>query len=376
MGYMGAKSDVPGARRAVRPSHALLVIPLGLIILIMIADVFTGRSSQLGPLLIVAPAVTASFAGPRLTGLMGALAVAGQVLSAIAEGSGLTAGLEIQVIGLAVVSGFLVALRAVRDLRERQLAHTRSIAAAAQEVLIRPLPRRAGPLRIATDYIAAELDARVGGDLFAAVRADRVTRVIIGDVRGKGLPVIKDTSLLLGAFHGSAYRNLSLPHMAIHLGNAMYWNWANAAADDPEADESFVTVLLLDFPDNVGRVETISCGHPPPLLLHEGKISALDARSPGLPLGITVPTVDQYVVDTFSFVAGDVLLLYTDGVIETASPNGTFYPLSKRMAAWDGTGGPERLVRHVHEDLLSHARGPLGDDAALIAIQRLADRTE
>ncbi|MED7826743.1 PP2C family protein-serine/threonine phosphatase [Streptomyces chiangmaiensis] len=352
------------------------MIPLGLIIVIVIADVFTDKSSQLGPLLIVAPAVTASFAGPRLTGLMGALAVAGQILSALAEGTGITAGLQIQVVGLAVVSGFLVALRAVRDLRERQLAQTRSIAAAAQEVLIRPLPKRCGSLRIATDYIAAELEARVGGDLYAAARADRATRVIIGDVRGKGLLVIKDTSLLLGAFHGSAYRNLSLPHMAIHLGNAMYWSWAGAADDDPEAGESFVTVLLLDFPDHVGHVETISCGHPPPLLMHDGEVSALDARSPGLPLGITVPSEDQYVVDTFPFEVGDVLLLYTDGVIESASPNGTFYPLTKRMAAWGGTGGPEHLVRFVHEDLLRHAQGPLGDDAALIAIQRLPERAE
>jgi serine phosphatase RsbU (regulator of sigma subunit) len=358
-----------------RASHALLVIPLGLIVVIVIGDALTDRGSQLGPLLVVAPAVTSSFAGPRLTGLMGILAVAGQIVASLLEGTGITGGLQIQIIGIAVVSGFLVALRAVRDRRERQLAQTRSIAAAAQEVLMRPLPQRCGPLRIATDYIAAELEARIGGDLYAAARADGATRVIIGDVRGKGLPAVKDTSLLLGAFHSCAYRNLSLPQMVMHLGSAMYWNWADTT-DDPEADESFVTALLLDFPDDADQVETINCGHPPPLLLHDGDVSALEARSPGLPLGITVPSEDQYAVDTFSFEAGDALLLYTDGVIETPSPDGTFYPLTRRIAAWEGTGGPEQLVRYIHEDLLHHARGPLGDDAALIAVQRLPRRAE
>lgn len=368
---MGAKRNAGERRPAVQASHALLVIPLGLIVVIVIADVLTDKNSQLGPLLIVAPAVTSSFAGPRLTGLMGVLAVAGQVVGPLIEGTGITSGLQIQLIGIAVVSGFLVALRSVRDLRERQLAQTRSVAAAAQEVLIRPLPRRCGSLRMATDYIAAERGAQIGGDLYAATRADGATRLIIGDVRGKGLAAIKDTSLLLGAFHGSAYRNLSLLHLVMHLGNALHWSWAAATDDDPEVGESFVTALLLDFPDDHGRVETISCGHPPPLLLRDGQVRTLEASSPGIPLGITVPSEDQYTVETFVFEAGDVLLLYTDGVIEAPDPNGTFYPLTRRIADWDGTGGPEHLVRYVHDDLLNHTHGPLGDDAALIAVQRL-----
>ncbi|MER6978291.1 PP2C family protein-serine/threonine phosphatase [Streptomyces carpinensis] len=352
-------------------SHAFLVIPLALIVVIVIADVLTGKGVQLGPLLVVAPAVTSSFAGPRLTGLMGVLAVAGQVIVPFIEGAGITPGLQIQVIGIAVVSGFLVALRSVRDLRERQLVQTRSVAVAAQEVLIRPLPQRCGRLRMAADYIAAEQEAQIGGDLYAATRANGATRLIIGDVRGKGLAAIKDTSHLLGAFHSSAYRNLSLLDLVMDLGNAMHWSWAAAPDDDPEAGESFVTALLLDFPDDLDQVETISCGHPPPLLLRNGNVSRLEARSPGLPLGITAPLEDQYAVDTFGFGSGDVLLLYTDGVIEAPDPNGAFYPLTKRVEAWDGAGGPERLVRYVHEDLLNHTRGPLGDDAALIAIQRL-----
>ncbi|MDR3080245.1 MAG: serine/threonine-protein phosphatase [Streptomyces sp.] len=348
----------------------LLVIPLGLIGAIAAADVLT-PGVQLGPLLIVAPAITASFAGPLLTGLMGVLAVAGQFLVPVLQNTPVTGSLEAQAIGIAVVSGFLVAFRYVRGRQELQLARTRSLAVAAQEVLMRPLPRRSGPLRIATDYIAAEEEAQVGGDLYAAVRYDGATRLVIGDVRGKGLHAIEDTSLLLGAFHGSAYRNLPLPRMVMHLGHAMHWKWVRDADDDPVAEESFVTALVLDIPDDVGPVKMVSCGHPPPLLLRGGEVSSLEARSPGYPLGWTMPAEDQYVVDAFGFEPGDILLLYTDGVVEARNPEGTFYPLAERIAAWDGNGGPESLVQYVHRDLLSHAKGYIGDDAAIIAVERL-----
>ncbi|WP_245766958.1 PP2C family protein-serine/threonine phosphatase [Streptomyces colonosanans] len=345
------------------------MIPIALIVAITVADVLT-PGVELGPLLVVAPAITASFAGPLLTGLMGTLAVTCQFLVPVLQNTPITATLQAQALGIAVVSGFLVALRYVRGLQELQLARTRSVAVATQEVLMRPLPRRSGPLRISTDYIAAEEEAQVGGDLYAAVRCDGTTRLVIGDVRGKGLPAIEDTSLLLGAFHGSAYRNLPLRRMVMHLGHAMHWKWARDTDEDPDGAESFVTALVLDIPDDVGVVEMISCGHPPPLLLREGKVSPLEARSPGFPLGLIAPSEDQYVVDTFDFGPGDILLLYTDGVIEARNPEGTFYPLPERVAAWDGNGGPEHLVQYVHKDLLSHAKGHIGDDAAIIAIER------
>jgi len=366
---MSTLRDKWESRPAARASHALLVIPLGLIVTIVMVDALT-RHVPLGPLLIVAPAITASFAGPLLTGLMGILAVTGQFLVPVFQDKPITAPLQAQALSIAVISGFLVAFRYVRDLRERQLARTRSVAVATQEVLMRPLPQRSGPLRIATDYIAAEEEAQVGGDLYAAVRCDGATRLLIGDVRGKGLHAIEATSLLLGAFHGSAYRNLSLRRMVMHLGHAMHWKWELDADDDPEAAESFVTALLLDIPDDVDLVEMISCGHPPPLLLRDGKVSPLET-CPACPLGLMTPSEDQYVVDTFSFEPGAILLLYTDGVIEARSPDGTFYPLTERFAAWDGNGGPERLVQYVHGDLLRHAGGHIGDDAAVIAVERL-----
>ncbi|MFI6360682.1 hypothetical protein ACIBJF_51175 [Streptomyces sp. NPDC050743] len=56
-----------------RAGRGLLVIALALIVVITVTDIGIGTSVHLGPLLVIAPTLTASFAGPRLTALVGAL---------------------------------------------------------------------------------------------------------------------------------------------------------------------------------------------------------------------------------------------------------------------------------------------------------------
>ncbi|MFI5979077.1 hypothetical protein [Streptomyces sp. NPDC051452] len=67
----------------------LVAIPLALVVVITVVDIHSPPDVHLGPLLVITPALTASLAGPRLTALVGALAVAAQVLIAVFHG-GLT----------------------------------------------------------------------------------------------------------------------------------------------------------------------------------------------------------------------------------------------------------------------------------------------
>ncbi|WP_313904694.1 SpoIIE family protein phosphatase [Streptomyces sp. SLBN-118] len=83
--------------------------------------------------------------------------------------------------------------------------------------MLRPLPQRIGPLRIASVYLAAEAEAQIGGDLYAAARTAQGTRLIIGDVRGKGLEAIGDAALRLGAFRAAAHRQADLPALVAYL---------------------------------------------------------------------------------------------------------------------------------------------------------------
>lgn len=113
----------------------------------------------------------------------------------------------------------------------------------------------------------------------------------------------------------------------------------------------------------------ISCGHPPPIVLRNGRAWTIDVSQPAPPLGLGELTRPGYRVDTFSFEAGDFLLLYTDGVIEARDSSGAFYRLIERITGWT-ENTPDAFLHRLRRDLLDHVGGHLGDDAAMIAIER------
>ncbi|MFG2828072.1 PP2C family protein-serine/threonine phosphatase [Streptomyces sp. NPDC048434] len=397
-------------------SHVLVLLPIGLIAAVCVIDVLAPPDIHLGPLLVAAPAITAAFAGPRLTAAIGALAVAAQVFIGIARQMLFTANLQAQIAALVVVSGLVVLFSVVRERNERRLTQSRSVAAVAQQVLLRPLPARSGALEIASLYLPAEEEAGMGGDLFAAARTTTSTRLIIGDVRGKGLPAYGHTALILGAFRAAAHRQATLPRLAVHLDGAVRWDssqWYDMpgaeteteAAPDPDPapdlapdpgkdagslpaapapgpapvvdnDETFATVALLDIPDQLSVLRIINCGHPPPLLLRDGRAIPLWGERTALPIGLGgLAGAPDYEVETFPFEPGDVLLLYTDGVSEARDDKGTFYPLVERAGAWNH-GSPQQVLRRLRADLLAHTNGRLGDDAAAVAVRRLSGRPQ
>ncbi|MEU6011242.1 PP2C family protein-serine/threonine phosphatase [Streptomyces sp. NPDC047453] len=355
-------------QRSLHPSVALLAVPLGLILAITLADVFSPRGVPLGPLLVVAPAITASFAGPVLTGVMGVAAVVALFAIGLTPPNLLgSMYFDSQIISLLVVSMIVTVFRCVQGRRSRELTQVRTVSEAAQCALLRPLPYRIGPLRVASVYLAAQEQSLIGGDLYAAVRTSCGTRLIIGDVMGKGLTAIGDAALLLGAFREAAHRQATLPELVAYLDHSVCWHMAEPT-EPPRAGEGFITAAVLDIPDEHPMVQMVTCGHPPPLLLRNWQVTTLRPTCPAPPLGLGELTRPDYHVDTFALEPEDVLLLHTDGVTEARDARGAFYPLAERAAAW-AHYKPVALVRHLRADLLAHVGGHLADDAAVIALQ-------
>ncbi|MEV6395443.1 PP2C family protein-serine/threonine phosphatase [Streptomyces sp. NPDC051907] len=360
-------------RQPWQPSHAWLAIPLGLIVAIAVVDVLAPGDIHLGPLLIVAPAITPWFAGPWLTGLVGALAVAAQAIIAVLRDRDqlFSTNHQVQIAALASLSLVIVVFCHQRQRRIRQLDQVRSVAEATQRVVLRPLPHRMGPLRIASAYRAADDEALIGGDLYAATRTENGTRLLIGDVRGKGMNAISDASVIMGAFREAAYRSASLAELVATLEDSIRRHLTEHAphSEADELYEQFVTALLLEIPDEDPVAGMINCGHPPPLLLHDHQVSTLHPRHAEPPLGIFDLPRTGLALDPFTFEEDDSLLLYTDGLIEARSSDGSFYPLAQRVAQW-ADSGPEALLHRIRTDLAAHVGGQLNDDAAAVVIQR------
>jgi serine phosphatase RsbU (regulator of sigma subunit) len=350
-------------------SRWLVLIPVALIVLITVVDIRSPTNIHLGPLLVIAPALAPSFAGPLTAAAVGALAVAAQVFIAVEHGGLTTSNHLAQIAALTVLSVLIVLFTVVRERRRHQLARAQSVSEAAQRALLRPLPDRIGPLQLATIYLAAEDETQIGGDLFTATRTPDGTRILIGDVRGKGLAAVGEAALLLSAFRLVAAQSANLADLARVLDQHVQRYLVDFADNGDETGEHFITALLLDIPDDEPVAHLTNCGHPPPLLLRSDGVTRLDQAEPAPPLGVPAPAGQSHTVRTIDLHSEETLLLYTDGVTEARNREGTFYPLTEHASRWV-TCSPDHLVSHLRRDLLAFCGGRLGDDAALLAIRR------
>jgi hypothetical protein len=370
-----------------RAPSARLAAALVLVGLLLLIDVASGPQIRIGGLMVAVPALSAVFLGPGQVLLVTVASTGCVVVAAAANHTIDSENFPVVMATVVLISAGSVAASAVRQRREQQLAQARWVATVTQRVLLRPLPGRLGPLTLASTYMAAEEEAAIGGDLYASASLDAGdARLIVGDVQGKGLGAVEVAGFLLTAFRRASRRRISLRDLPSYLDRGLREDLADldeveehatheviggraAPRSGPTLLEGFVTAVMVDVTAAGDTIRVANCGHPPPLLLHQNKVLHLDPVVPALPLGLGDLGPEIHCVDRYDLDVGDILLLYTDGVIESRNAEGAFYPLADRLTDWEGDS-PDELLRHIRADLRRHAGARLGDDVAMVAAQR------
>ncbi|MFC5802637.1 PP2C family protein-serine/threonine phosphatase [Streptomyces formicae] len=332
-----------------------------------------------GPVLTTTPALAALTMGPRGTLSAAALAVGVNVTSATYNQSW---GTQTQLIignflGLIVVSVASVILsNAARTHRQSELDQVRQIAVAAQEVVLRPVPELLGPVRAASLCLAAGTGAQIGGDLYEAVQTRYGVRLIVGDVRGKGLSAMRAVAVALGAFREAVHYEDELREVVDRCEAALRREAAVPGAYSQEKLpevllEGFTTALIAQVPDEP-VVQLVNRGHPPPLVLHQGTVQVLMPALPLPPFGLEdLVNGPPAKPESYSFLPGDRLLLYTDGVIEARNRDNDFFSLPEAMEQIPAGTSPRQFLDELHQAFVRHTEGRLTDDVAMILIDRL-----
>ncbi|WP_251063442.1 MULTISPECIES: PP2C family protein-serine/threonine phosphatase [unclassified Streptomyces] len=347
-------------RRLVAAAPVLPILPI-LPVLIVSALVLAALLGEPGmtwvPLLATGPALAATTNGPRGVLCVGLLAAALGAALGIRDGapSGDLAVALAALLAVTLASGLASALR---GRRERVLAAVRSVAEAAQHALLQPVPATVGPFQVAVRYSAAAAEARIGGDLYALVSTPHGVRLIVGDVRGKGLPAVGTAALVLGVFREAAYDEPDLLAVVARIERSLA---RNLGSDD------FVTAVVAGYPRE-GQLEVVNCGHAPPLLVRDNDVVAVEPDRPAPPLGLRTLAGETPALQVLPFADGDQLLLYTDGVTEARNHAREFYPLADGLARHT-SDEPVRTVTALHDELLTHVGGRLHDDAALLLLR-------
>jgi integral membrane sensor domain MASE1 len=253
---------------------------------------------------------------------------------------------------VALASLFSAAAIAERD---GVVGRLRQIVRVAQEAVIRPPAPFVGPVALAARYESATEEAGIGGDLYETADTPFGVRIIIGDVRGKGLAAVRTASSALRAFRRWVY---SVPDLADLVAHVVRDTEHGLVQDD----EEFITALFVEITAS-GQLRIVNAGHPAPLHVRGREIRALEPSHTSPPVGVrTGPLVP----DKFELHPLDRLLLFTDGLLEGRDRDGRFFPLREAVAEILDTQDLDQALDDLMTRYLRHVGGRVTDDIAIL----------
>jgi integral membrane sensor domain MASE1 len=239
--------------------------------------------------------------------------------------------------------------------RNGVVGRLRQIVKVAQEAVIRPPASFAGPVALAARYESATEEAGIGGDLYETADTPFGVRIVIGDVRGKGLAAVQTASSALRAFRRWVYLAPDLADLVAHVVR----DTEHGLAHD---DEEFITVLFVEIATS-GQVQIINVGHPAPLHVRGREIRTLEPSQTSPPVGVRSGPL---VPDQFELHPLDRLLLFTDGLVEGRDRAGRFFPLREVVADILDTEDLDQALDDLMARYLRHVGGRVTDDIAIL----------
>ena len=290
------------------------------------------------------------------------------VLEVIAEDAGPSMAAQCQALGS--LAGLLVASKSGCSDAYARTRRTQPVALQAELAHAFTAPPSFATAKVSVSAIL-EPAYEVGGDAFDySLLGDRM-QVSVLDAAGHDLIAGLVASVALAACRSTRRSGGSLADMARHADRVI------AAQFD---GLRFATALLGELNTSTGEFTWIPCGHPPPLLIRDGKVIKELACEPWLPLGLgqyrgapgaghsdgpPLPYREQ-------LQPGDRILLYTDGVTEGRGADRSLFGLERlsdfiiRSTA-TGLPAPE-VLRRLDRVILDFQDGRLSDDAAIVLL--------
>lgn len=203
----------------------------------------------------------------------------------------------------------------------------------------------------------------VGGDLVDFIRRkDNSCLLTIGDVSGKGLGAALFSIKLQASIRTLTQESFTIKEIIYKVNELFYKDGIH---------NRFASLISLSLNDNSGEIEFVNAGHMPPIIYEEGEIRELQKGN--IAIGLTNSPAFEIKKETLGI--NSVMILYSDGIIETVNEAGIFYGKERLLNLITKFGEElaeklgSKLIKDVEFFRQSHK---MYDDISVAVIKRKA----
>ncbi len=210
-------------------------------------------------------------------------------------------------------------------------------------------------------YASATEAAVVGGDIYDALQLPNgQVSIFVGDVSGQGVEATTDAAMVKYTLRAVSFQNSGPSYVLTKANNII----ANQLVSG-----RFITLVYGSYYPADGKLLLGMAGHPYPLLYSAAgnQVTPVVGKDPALTL---IPSY-EYTEAEFRLSSGDILILYTDGIIELRRGKEFFgiERLSDLLAKYSGLKAQD-ITNKIMDDAREFSEGHLADDIVLMVIKR------
>jgi len=202
----------------------------------------------------------------------------------------------------------------------------------------------------------------VGGDYYDYIPIDEHTvEIVIADVAGKGVPA----ALLMSATAAAVQLEAREKRDMLEVVNRL-----NSGIHSVSDGDRYVTLLLADIDALSRSLRYVNCGHNPALLFKAQTGDVVPMNSSCFPVGMFDSVTCE--INRADLAAGDLLVLYTDGITEAENSQGEEFGMERLSAVirHDSSLSAEELMDNIFRSAEDFCQGVgFNDDATVLIVK-------
>lgn len=229
------------------------------------------------------------------------------------------------------------------------------LAARVHDSLVRPIRWNDHGLEV---HGISHASNTMGGDLIDLIEHDYGVDLILADVSGHGVKAGIVMAMLKSSLRTSLLSRTTLQQVVSDADRILYQN------TDPGMFATGIYIRIQVHPERT--MSLVVAGHPP--VFRIGTNQQIDRiESQRMPLGIT--DNERTVVEALPVNAGDLIAMYTDGLVEAMSPNGEQFGLDRLEQAFKVRSSLplQDIINGVLTEVRGH--GKIDDDATIVLVR-------